>query len=200
MQVGLKDILLDLIIDFQCLLDSHHLPSSRGGKNLLDDLSKLMSAVSADGFGIEQIIPLLKAVLSKESDDVVCDKVYAAVTEFTPPPRPASSFQQTRVRNTSSFANSTEHSKYIDDVLKEELGPMYVGVPGFSEAFFGKVAGHGPAAQVVFKKRKEGDNPLYREEGGWRSRPERAKERDILSWFARLTGQLLDFAGEDQRL
>lgn len=67
--------------------------------------------------------------------------------ESTPPLRLASSFQQTPwLRNTSSFANSTEHRKYVDDVLKEELGPMYVGVPGFSEAFLGKVVGLGPAA------------------------------------------------------
>ena len=107
-----------------------------------------MSAVNADALDIERIIPLLKAVLSEESDEVIWDKVYAVVTESTPPPCLASSFQQTPwLRNTSSFANSTEHRKYVDDVLKEELGPMYVGVPGFSEAFFGKVAGLGPAAQ-----------------------------------------------------
>lgn len=199
MQVELKDILLDLISVLQCLPASRHLRSSRGGKNLIDDLSKLMSAVNADDFDIERMIPLLKAVLSKEPDDVIWDKVYAAVTEPTPPPRPASSFQQTPwLRNTSSFANSTKHRKYVDEVLKEELGPIYVGVPGFFEAFFGKVPGRGPAAQVVFEKCKEGDKPLYGEEGGWQGWPEGAKEMDVLSWFARLTGQLLGFAGEDQ--
>lgn len=157
-----------------------------------------MSAVNADALDIQRIIPLLKAVL-KESDEVIWDKLYIVVTESTPSPRLASSFQQTPwLRNTSSFANSTEHPKYVDDVLREELGPMYVGVPGFSEAFFGKVAGLGPAAQVVLEKCKEGDDLLYREEGGWQSWPEGAREMDVLSWFARLTGQLLDFAGGNQ--
>lgn len=197
MQVELKNV-LDLTSALVGLPASRHLRSSRGGKNLLDDLSKVISAVNADDFDIERIIPLLKAVLSKEPDDVIWDKVYAAVTESTPP-RPASSFQQTPwLRNTSSFANSSEHRKYVDNVLKEELGPIYVGVPGFSEAFFGKVAGLGPAAKVVLEKCKEGDNPLYREESGWQSWPEGANETDVLSWFAQLTGQLLDFAGEDQ--
>lgn len=59
---------------------SRHLRSSRGGKNLLDDLSKLMSAVNADALDIERIIPLLKAVLSEDSDEVIWDKVYAVVT------------------------------------------------------------------------------------------------------------------------
>jgi hypothetical protein len=40
-----------------------------------------------------------------------------------PPPRPLSSFPQIPwLYNTSSFANSFEHRKYVDDVLKEELG------------------------------------------------------------------------------
>ena len=84
-----------------------------------------MSAVNADDFNIEQLIPLLKAVLSKEPDHFIWDKVYAFVTKSTPPIFPASSFQQTPwLRNTSSFVNSTEHRKYVDDVLKEELGPI----------------------------------------------------------------------------
>jgi hypothetical protein len=44
----------------------------------------------------------------------------------------------------------------VDDVLKEELGPMYIAVPGFFEAFFGKVAGLEPAAKAMFEKCKEG--------------------------------------------
>lgn len=53
MQVELKDILLDLIHALQRLPASRHLPSGRGGKNLLDDLSNLMLAVNADDFDIE---------------------------------------------------------------------------------------------------------------------------------------------------
>lgn len=44
---------------------------------------------------------------------------------------------------------------------------MYVGVPGFFEAFFGGIAGLEPTTQAVFERRKEGDNPLYQEESGW---------------------------------
>ncbi|KAF2470894.1 uncharacterized protein BDR25DRAFT_368570 [Lindgomyces ingoldianus] len=61
----------------------------------------------------------------------------------------------------SSFANSTEHRKYVDDVLKEELGPMYVGIPGFFEAFFSEIAGLELAVQAVFKRCKAGNNPIY---------------------------------------
>lgn len=37
-----------------------------------------------------------------------------------------------------SFANSIKRRKYVDGVLKEELGYMHVGIPGFFEAFLGK--------------------------------------------------------------
>ena len=156
-----------------------------------------MTAVNADDFDAERLIPLLQAVLREEPDDVIWNKVYAAVAASTPPPRPASSIQQTPwLRSTGSFANSTEHRKYVDDVLKEELGHMYVGVPGFFDAFFGEVADLGPAAQAVFDKCKEGDTPLYQEESGWQGWPEEAREGEVLSWFAPLTEQLLDFAEE----
>jgi hypothetical protein len=63
-----------------------------------------------------RVKPLLSAVLNNESDEFIWDKVYSAVTESAPPPRPLSSFQQTSwLRNTSSFANSFEHCKYVDD-------------------------------------------------------------------------------------
>jgi hypothetical protein len=145
-----------------------------------------MLSCSSDNFNIEHIQPLLQAVLSKEPDDLIWDEVEAAVTESTPPPPPvSSSIQQTPwLRNTGSFANSSEHRRYVDDVLKEELGSLYVAVPGVFEAFFGKVAGLEQAAKAVFRKCKEGDNPLYQEERGWRNWPEGAEESDVLGWFA----------------
>ena len=53
----------------------------------------------------------------------------------------------------------------MDNVLKEELGPLYVGVPGLYKAFFRGVKGLEEASAVIFKKCKEGDNLLYAEGG-----------------------------------
>ena len=48
----------------------------------------------------------------------------------------ASSIQQIPWwRNTSSFINSSEHRKYVHEVLKEELGPMYVEPLSLVSAF-----------------------------------------------------------------
>jgi hypothetical protein len=82
-----------------------------------------MTAVNTDDFDIERILPLLQAILRKEPDHEIWDRVYNAVTELTPPPRPTSSLKRTPLFiNMGSFANSTEHGKYVDNVLKEELG------------------------------------------------------------------------------
>jgi len=55
----------------------------------------------------------------------------------------------------------------VDNILKEELGPLYVGIPSLYKAFFREVKGLKEASAAVFKKCKEGDNPLYADKGGW---------------------------------
>ncbi|KAF1924748.1 uncharacterized protein M421DRAFT_424639 [Didymella exigua CBS 183.55] len=194
---GLDELAVYLIRVLQSLPAARSLPSIAGRGTLRSDLLRLELSTESDDFDLTRIIPLLRAVLNDESDDIIWDKVYDAVTEPTPPPRPPLSILQTPwLRSTGSFANSTEHRKYVDEVLKEELGPMYVGIPGFFEAFFGEVADLQPATQAVFKRCCEGDNPLYQEESGWQGWPEEAKERDVLRWFAEITGQLSDWAAE----
>jgi hypothetical protein len=49
----------------------------------------------------------------------------------------------------------------MDDILKKKLGPLYIGIPGLYKAFFKRVEGLKEASTVIFKKCKEGDNPLY---------------------------------------
>ena len=67
----------------------------------------------------------------------------------------------------------------MDYVLKEELGPLYIGVPSLYKAFFRGVEGLKEVSAVVFKKCKEGDNLLYAE-GGWRNWPKSVEQNDIL--------------------
>ena len=54
----------------------------------------------------------------------------------------------------------------MDYVLKEELGPLYIGISGLYKAFFGEVEGLKAVSAAIFKKCKEGDNPLYTKKGG----------------------------------
>ncbi|KAH7011997.1 hypothetical protein B0J12DRAFT_778670, partial [Macrophomina phaseolina] len=192
----LKDLALDVILALLALPASRRLRSRSGGKNLLDDLSRLNLAVNSDEFDLERIKPLLDAVLRREPDERIWDRVYDAVAESTPPPRPAS-FPQTPSRSsTGNLVNSSELRKNIDEVLKKELGPIYVGIPGFYEAFFGRVAGLDATAREVFHKCRKGRNPLYSEKSGWRDWPESAGEMEVLSWFAKLTDHVASFANQ----
>jgi hypothetical protein len=58
----------------------------------------------------------------------------------------------------------------VDYILKEELGPLYIGIPSLYKVFFRGVEGLKEVSAAVFKKCKEGDNLLYAE-GGWRNWP-----------------------------
>jgi hypothetical protein len=60
----------------------------------------------------------------------------------------------------------SKYRKYVDNVLKEELGPLYIGIPSLYKVFFRGVEGLKEASAAVFKKYKEGDNPLYANKGG----------------------------------
>jgi hypothetical protein len=42
---------------------------------------------------------------------------------------------------TSSFVNLCEHRKYVDNLLKEELGSIHVDVGRFADVFFGDIHG-----------------------------------------------------------
>ena len=68
-----------------------------------------------------------------------------------------------------------EYRKYVNYVLKEKLGPLYIGIPSLYKAFFKRVEGFKEASTAVFKKCKEGDNPLYTKKGGWRDWPKSIK-------------------------
>ncbi|KAI1300772.1 hypothetical protein F5Y03DRAFT_223623 [Xylaria venustula] len=190
-----QNITIDLLLALQQLRVSRVLRF--GSKTLLSDLSSLTSAVASNDFDYNRVKPLLEAVVANKPDEEIWSQVYHAVAESTPPLRPiASSLQQTPwLRNTSSFANSSEHRKYVDDVLKEELGPMYVGLRNFHEAYFGGVAGLKTTSHAVFNKCMEGSNPLFSREG-WSGWPSDANQDSVLRWFTDISEKLATLAKE----
>ncbi|KAK3905920.1 hypothetical protein C8A05DRAFT_41199 [Staphylotrichum tortipilum] len=103
-------------------------------------------------------LPLLNAALADHLDhSLIWERVYDAL------------------RNTGSFANSSEHRKYMDNVLKEELGPMYIDlqplqgsaryIQDFHKAYFGSVP----------------------------NLPDGVKQNNILSWFTDFSDKLVAF-------
>ncbi|ROT39714.1 hypothetical protein SODALDRAFT_136435, partial [Sodiomyces alkalinus F11] len=201
-QENLRNLVLTLLSALQFFPASRLLHSGGIGKNLRGDIIRLQSAVVSDDFrfDFDRFNRLLNAALADDLDDaLVWDQVNRAVTEPTPPPRPMpSSLQQTPwLHNTGSFANSSECRQDVDRVLRSELGPLYVGLPRFREAFFGRVAGLHAASEAVLKKCTQGSNPLLSSEG-WRGWPAGAKEGDVLAWFDDILAKLDAFA-EDHR-
>ncbi|KAK4207648.1 hypothetical protein QBC37DRAFT_476391 [Rhypophila decipiens] len=174
------DLLFDLLDTLRNIPTTRLLPSKTGRDTLRNHLLKLLSAIGSKDFDFDRIKPLLNAALADHQDDpLIWALVYDTVTESTPPPRPVtSSSQQTPwLRNTSSFANSSEHREYVDNVLRQEFGPMYAA----SEAFFEDCLG--------------GIDPFF--DNGWIGWPEEAKQDDVhhvLSWFAGFTEKLAVFA------
>ncbi len=162
-----------------------------------NNILTLNSAVISDNFDYDHVKLLLAAVLAKKSDEEIWSHVYNAVTESTPPPRPvASSLQQTPwLRNTGSFVNSSEHRKYVDGVLKEELGPLYVGLRNFHDTYFGGVTDLKTTSQAVFEKCMESSNPLFSGEG-WNGWPPDANQDGVLTWFTNISEKLATLAEE----
>ncbi len=174
---------------------SRLLPSHGRDKNLFSGLLRLNSAVNTGDFDCNYIKPLLNAALADNLNDaLIWDQVYKAVTEPTPPPQPiASSLQQTPwLHNTGSFANSSEYRQDVDQVLRSELGPLYVGLPQFRETYFGRVVGLETASEAVLQRCTEGDSPLF--DGRWRGWPENANQDGVLAWFADVVERLATWA------
>ncbi|KAK4248230.1 hypothetical protein C7999DRAFT_40513 [Corynascus novoguineensis] len=153
-QEELRKLIRSFLRAAQTLPAADLLPATTHRGTLRDDLLRLELSLRSDDFDLDRIKPLLNAALADHLDDaLIWGRVYDAVTESTPPPRPI-----------DSFVNLSEHRKYVDNVLKEELGPMYVGLRDFYKTYFG--------------------------DRGW---PEEAKQDDVLSWFADFTKKLAAF-------
>ncbi|KAE8154788.1 hypothetical protein BDV25DRAFT_135431 [Aspergillus avenaceus] len=194
----LHNLSLDLILALQALPASRILRSVSGSRNLFGDLLRLGSTINSEGLDADRLIPLFGAIFSREADDAVWDKVYTIATESTPPPRLLPLLNQTPdSHTTSSFVNSSEHRKYINHVLKEELNSIYVGVPGFFEAYFGSIDGLDEISAAVFQKCKAGETPLFKEGDGWRDWPETPNEKEVLYWLTATIKAFRDIVVEE---
>ncbi|KAJ2977033.1 hypothetical protein NQ176_g4600 [Zarea fungicola] len=183
-----QDATFALLSALQVLPASRRLPSGSGF--IRDDIIRLISAAASDHFDFDRTRPLLEAALNdKPLDSSIWDLVAAAALESTSPRTIASSLQQTPWKhNTGSFANSSEYRQDVDRVLKQELGPLHVGLPGFHDAFFGGIDGLSEAADAVFQRCTSGDDPLFLE--GWNRWPEDANQDDVLAWLKDIISKL----------
>ncbi|KAM0271650.1 hypothetical protein ACHAQH_009005 [Verticillium albo-atrum] len=198
-QEELHKVVLAFLRVAQILPAADLLPARTGRGTLRSDLLRIELALLSDDFDFDRLKPLLRLALADKPDDVlIWRQVYGAVVESTPPPRPtASSLQQTPwLRSTSSFPNSSEHRKHVDDVLKEELGPMYVGLRNFHDKYFGGVANLETGSRTFFEQCLKGSHPKF--DHGWEGWPKDANQDDVLSWFAGFSEKLAAFSDDLQ--
>ncbi|TWU70820.1 hypothetical protein ED733_002107 [Metarhizium rileyi] len=147
---------------------------SNNGSSVFSEISSLNTLITSDDYDLDLIKPLIKICLADSvSDTLIWDQVCRIVAGSTPPPRPIPpSLQQTPwSQNTSSFVNSSERRQEVDRILKHELRPLYVDVPGFYDAFFGSVRGLNTASETVLQP-------------------------DVLAWFCDLIPRLEALAGD----
>lgn len=108
------------------------LQSRFSSRDIASELFSLSLRVRKGSFCYNDYRPLVKLIIQRNPNASDYD-IWSAVLDLigtnsrtTPPPRPVVILQQTlSVRNTSSFANSTEYRKYVDTVLKEELSNFH---------------------------------------------------------------------------
>ncbi len=67
--------------------------------------------------------------------------------------------------NISSFINTSEYRKYVDNVLKVELGlDLYIRVPHCYKAFFREIESLEITTVAIFMKCQKGIDQLYSKE------------------------------------
>lgn len=54
----------------------------------------------------------------------------------------------------------------MDNILKEELGTIYINIPSFYIVFFRDIVDLEIISKVIFKKYREGNSLLYYKESG----------------------------------
>ncbi|KAF6835411.1 hypothetical protein CMUS01_05785 [Colletotrichum musicola] len=187
-------ILALILLSALQVLPAARLLRSSSGRAFFGELSNLNAKITSDDFDLNRAKPLLRSALADDPDDeLIWCQVSNLLIEATPPPRTiVSSLQQTPwLHNTSSFANSSEHRRYVDGILKEELGTMYVGLPGFRDAYFGGVVGLEAASKQFFAQCLHGSDPFFQD--GWKGWPQDANESNVLEWLMDFVKKLAVF-------
>ncbi|KAK6955896.1 hypothetical protein Daesc_003542 [Daldinia eschscholtzii] len=192
-----QELVFILLVTLQNLPAARLLPSRTRG-TLWGDLLRLGLSLDSGDIDFGRFKPLLRVIIAKEPDEKIWAQVYHVVTESTPPRPIISHLKQTPLyRNMGSPVNSSELRIDTDDVLREDLGPMYVDVPGFYDAFFGRIPGLESASIAIFEKCRMGPNPLFRE--GWTGWPKDVNEASVLSWLETIIKQLMQWAQNDRQ-
>ncbi|KAG6056154.1 hypothetical protein E4U32_005859 [Claviceps aff. humidiphila group G2b] len=91
-------------------------------------------------------------------------------------------------------ANSSEHRKDVDHLMREDLGQIHVGISRLLQTFFpSSVDDLERTSKVFFKKCQRGRTPRYKDDT-WTDWPTRAVEKKVFRWLKRFCKRLDKFA------
>lgn len=162
----LQDLAVHLLSALQVLPVARLLRSSGSGKNLFSDIGRLYSVAVSDDFDLDHIKPLLHAVLTENTNDaLIWTQVYAAVAEFTPPPRTRISFDPTIV--------SSEGKRYIEIERNGKLERLII------DQRMRRAPCMAGRATTCWRAHREGDNTPLVIKDSWQY-PEREEEGKLL--------------------
>lgn len=83
--------------------------------------------------------------------------------------------------NASCFYNTLKYRKYMDTILKVELGSnLYIRVSCFYKAFFKDIEGLKTTAIAVFIKFQNNNNPFYSKKFGWHNWPQNIEKKCLI--------------------
>ncbi|KAG6290580.1 hypothetical protein E4U09_004376 [Claviceps aff. purpurea] len=138
-------------------------------------------------------LPLLKRLLSGAIDQVNDEDLWKQVQRFITRNCPPTS------HNGGFVANSSEHRKDVDHLMREELGQIHVGIPHLLQTFFpSSVDGLKKRSRDFFKKCKRGRIPRYKDDT-WTDWPASAVEKEVFRWLKRFCKRLRKFARRSRR-
>ncbi|KAG6099807.1 hypothetical protein E4U30_006003 [Claviceps sp. LM220 group G6] len=113
--------------------------------------------------------PLLSGAIDQEDDEIYGNKSRGLFRKIACPPTS---------HNGGLVANSSEHRKDVDHLMREELGQIHVGIPHLLQAFFPHhVYDLRKESRDFFKKCKRGRTPSYKDDTwtDWPAVPSRRK-------------------------
>ncbi|KAI4869902.1 hypothetical protein F4820DRAFT_455575 [Hypoxylon rubiginosum] len=188
--------------ELQFLNASRHLRSTLGNKCLSDDLINVLPIIESDHFRVSCVEPVLKAVVQEKPDDEIWAKVRHAVAELAILPWQATSSLERASEPANFPSGDQQHVQRVEDILTNQICPMYIGLNRFHELHFGDIAGLQIASEAVFARCREGDNPIFA--GGWVGFPAQANakkmsldsnvkmdvKKDVLTWYRNLVQHL----------
>jgi hypothetical protein len=79
-EIGLKNLVLDLILALQTLPKARLLPSPNNRGTLFGDLFRFNSVVDSDDFDIKSVVPLLELAIKRAPDEEIWNTVFALVS------------------------------------------------------------------------------------------------------------------------